>query len=68
MNEFSLRDYSHGDDVSIYIYINIYIYIKGGGIRVYLKVRSSDGGVDREVVSICKHSNKHTDFKFKIRV
>jgi hypothetical protein len=41
---------------------------KRGGSRVYLEIRSSNGGVDREMVSICEHSNKHANFKFKIRV
>jgi hypothetical protein len=36
MNEFSLRDYSHGDDVSIYIYIYIYIYVYVNNVRIGL--------------------------------
>jgi hypothetical protein len=41
--------------------IYIYIYIpKGGGRRIYLKIESGVGGVDREVVSIDEHGDVHT--------
>jgi hypothetical protein len=58
-------------DDEVYGLLFKYIYIhtpKGGGSRVYLEIRSDDGGVDRKVVSICEHSDEHTNFKFKIRV